>query len=100
MHYKRYTRVVLKRQLLQNGDEATLSNYIGHIQRLQNLKLFFPRATNFTLPPTHGLTFLPLQAIKKFTSRVKSLPFHCIGFYFCVDLPIGIIIIVVVVVVV
>ena len=44
-HPFKLSNTLIKRQLMQNGDDATLSKYIGQIQRLQKWQLFFPTAT-------------------------------------------------------
>jgi hypothetical protein len=60
---------VIKRQLLQNGDDATLSKYTGQIQRLQKLQSFFPTAT--TALRTYAMPNISTAASNKKVSERK-----------------------------
>ena len=71
-HPFKLRNTVIKRQLLQNDDDATLSKYIGQIHCLQKLQMFFPTAT--TALCTYAGPNISTTASNKKVSERSSKP--------------------------
>ena len=89
----------IKRQPLQNGDDATLSKYIGQNQRLQKLQLFFPTATT-ALCIYAGPNISTNASNKKVSERNSKPTFLLRQFLFLHNLTIDIIIIIIVIIII
>jgi hypothetical protein len=87
----------IKRQLLQNGDDATLPNISD---KFNVFNVCSSQQQQQHSAPMQGLTFLQLQSIKTFPSGIQSLPSYCVSFCFCIDLSIDIIIIIIIIIII